>query len=148
MAKKKGCLTAFGVVFLIIVVAVIIGSMSEDEKKPIPTKTETQTEQKTPSGSSDKYSTIINAEVKFDGTQFTITNNDYSDWTNVKFEINSGLLSSGYILREKRIRAQSAYTVGALQFAKPGGERFNPFTMKPQSMFIICDQGNWNGEWN
>ncbi len=41
MTKKAGCLTVFGVVFLIIIVAVIIGSISEDEKKP--TKTETQT---------------------------------------------------------------------------------------------------------
>lgn len=41
MTKKAGCLTAFGVVFLIIVIAVIIGSMGEEEKKP--TKTETQT---------------------------------------------------------------------------------------------------------
>lgn len=44
MTKKARCLTAFGVVFLIIIVAFIIGSMSEDEKKPIPTKTEVQTE--------------------------------------------------------------------------------------------------------
>ncbi len=43
MTKKAGCLTAFGVVFLIIIVAVIIGSMSEDEKKPTKTEKSPQT---------------------------------------------------------------------------------------------------------
>jgi len=70
MTKKAGCLTAFGVVFLIIVIAVIIGSIGEEGKKPTETKK-----------------------------------------------------------------------------AKPDGTRFNPLTMKPQSMFIFCDQGSWNGEW-
>jgi len=38
--KRKGCLIAFGVVFLLLIVIGIVALMSEDEKKP--TKTETQ----------------------------------------------------------------------------------------------------------
>lgn len=89
----------------------------------------------------------IHASVSFNGTQFIITNNDSFDWTNVKFELNAGILKSGYILRENRIKSGHTYTVGALQFAKSGGERFNPFTMKPQSMFIFADEGNCELGW-
>lgn len=141
----KGCLTVFGFVFLIIVFAVIIGSMlKENSKKLAPTKTETQVQTETEKTLVTK---TLKAEIRFDGSQFIITNNDSFDWIDVKFKLNEGIIKTGYRLNTDRIKAGHIYTVGALQFAKPDGTRFNPITMKPQSMFIICDQGNWNGEW-
>jgi len=140
MTKKAGCLTAFGVVFLIIVIAVIIGSIGEEGKKPTETKKAPVTE-KAPEVE------ILKAEIRFDGSQFIIANDDSFDWTNVQFKLNEGIIKAGYRLNTDRIKAGHTYTVGALQFAKPDGTRFNPLTMKPQSMFIFCDQGSWNGEW-
>ena len=93
----------------------------------------------------------IHASVRFTGAQFVITNNDNFDWTNVKFEVNSGFLGGGYVLETPIIAAQNTYTVGALQFAKDDGTRLNPFAVKPQNIFISCEtpQGKafYSGGW-
>jgi len=118
--------------------------------KSIPTKTETQiqTETEKPTKTEKTPVTkILKAEIRFDGSQFIITNNDSFDWTDVKFKLNEGIIKAGYRLNVDRIKAGNTYTVGALQFTKPDGTRFNPFTIKPQTMFIFCDEGDWNGEW-
>jgi len=93
----------------------------------------------------------LNATVRFTGTQFVIQNNNSFDWTNVELEINSGLISGGYVLNVERMRAGETYTVGAMQFAKSDGERFNPFTHKPQKLSVWCDtprgKGFYLGGW-
>lgn len=95
-----------------------------------------------------KRSDQLDASVSFSGTQFTITNNDSYDWTNVKMEVNGGLVRGGYVLKTNVIRAGQTYTVGAMQFAKGDGERFNPFTHKVQQFHINSIQGYWFGEMN
>ncbi len=139
-SKKKGCLVAFGIVFVIIVVAVAIALVSEEEEKSTETGKTSVTEEA-------PKAEILKAEIRFDGSQFIITNNDNFDWTDVKFQLNEGIIRAGYRLNTDRVKAGHIYTVGVLQFAKPDGTRFNPITTKPQSMFIFCDQGSWNGEW-
>lgn len=104
------------------------------------------------SGSSSEPSYIdLNASVSFTGTQFVITNNDSFNWNDVELEINSGLLKGGYKLKAVLISAGQTYTVGALQFAKGDGERFNPITIKPQSLNIFCNtskgRGFYSGKW-
>lgn len=70
-------------------------------------------------------------------------------------EVNGKLLKNGFILETNRIKAGETYTVGALQFAKSDGTRFNPFTYKPQDFDISCDtpkgervfySGSWGGD--
>ena len=93
----------------------------------------------------------LNATVIFNGTQFVIANRDSFDWTNVKLEINSKTFSSGYTLRTSIIEAGETYTVGAMQFAKSDGERFNPFTHKATNLSVWCDtpkgKGFYYGTW-
>ena len=94
----------------------------------------------------------LNVSVRFTGTQFIIVNNDSYDWLNVKMEINGSLLKSGVVLKTNRMKAGETYTVGALQFAKKDGTRFNPGTYKPQSFDIYCEtpEGEnafWSGGW-
>ena len=80
---------------------------------------------------------FLNASVKFDGEQFIVQNKDSYDWRNVKMEINSKLLSSGYSYNMPfAMTAGQTYTVGAMQFTKSDGERFNPFTHKPKKVVI------------
>lgn len=139
MSKKAGCLTLLGIIFLfLILIGVIIALQSEESKKPSP---------RTSSATID-----LEASVRFDGSQFIITNQDSFDWTTVKLEVNSGLLTGGYVLKVKRLEAGHTYTVGALQFAKGDGTRLNPFTTKPQKFSIWCDvprgKGFWYGEFN
>lgn len=80
--------------------------------------------------------THLRATVTFTGSQFKIANVGTVDWTNVKFDLNGGLISSGYVLRLAELKAASEYTVGAMQFADSSGNRFNPFQVKPQQMTI------------
>jgi len=138
--KKKtkpatiGCLA----LIILIVLVVIINSLkppSEQEPKAPP----------------KPLYIALNASVIFTGTQFEITNNDNFSWSNVKLEINPGLLKSGYKLNVRVMSAGNTYTVGAMQFAKPDGTRFNPFSMKAQSISIYCNtskgDGSYHGSW-
>jgi len=133
MTKKAGCLTVLGIFLFIVVIAAIIAFAPEEKgKKP----------SRTTSASID-----LQANVRFDGSQFIITNRDSFDWTSVKLEVNSGLLTGGYVLKAKQLEAGHTYTVGALQFAKSDGTRLNPFTTKPQKFSIWCDVPRGKGFW-
>jgi len=97
-------------------------------------------------------SIYLNASVRFTGTQFIIENDDNFAWLNVKMEVNGSFLKSGFILETDRMEAGETYTVGALQFAKKDGTRFNPVTYKPQNFDISCDTPKgesafWTGGW-
>ena len=89
----------------------------------------------------------LNASIRFDGSQFIIANNDSFDWLDVEFELNSAGLSSGFTLTHPLIEAGATYTVGAMQFAKPDGTRFNPFLMKPQKMSVSCETPDGKDGW-
>lgn len=127
-----GCLT-------IIVIAAAIWIIGELSPK------------KTSAPSSESTFVHLNASAEFTGTQFVVKNNDSFNWTNVELELNEGLLKSGYKLTTPLMVAGQTYTVGALQFAKPDGTRFNPFQVKPQSITITCDtpkgKAIYTGSW-
>ena len=77
------------------------------------------------------------AIVKFTGTQFEITNADDTDCERAKLEINSKYTLEGYTLK-----SGETYKVGALQFAKSDGTRFQPFEIKPKDFYIYCSGSN------
>ncbi|MCC5786151.1 MAG: zinc ribbon domain-containing protein [Phycisphaerales bacterium] len=87
----------------------------------------------------------VDAGIIFTGTQFVIENKNEYDWTNVRMIVNSGILSGGYALRVSRLAAGETYTVGAAQFTKSDGERFNPFSHKPRNFTIHCNEGLFTG---
>jgi len=95
----------------------------------------------------------LKASVSFDGSKFTITNDDSFAWVNVEMEINGGVIRGGYVLEHPQMVAGQTYTVGSMQFAKGDGTRFNPFTMKPQKFVIYSrdssgmPKGIWYGGW-
>jgi len=123
-SKKWGCLV-FLAVFILMMYICGVFDKTETPKEP-------------------DYVTL-KASVRFDGSQFIITNNDSFNWTNVELEVNGALLKSGYKLKQRLMEAGTVYTVGALQFAKPDGTRLNPFTTKPQKFEIICDTPKGRG---
>lgn len=94
----------------------------------------------------------FNAAVNFTGTQFVIGNQDQYACINARMEINGGLLKGGYVLEGDTLEAGQEYTVGAGQFVKDDGTRFNPFGTKPQNFNINCRGNNelssafWYGE--
>jgi hypothetical protein len=91
----------------------------------------------------------LDAEVKFNGLQFTIRNPSKVDWANGKAEING--VFNGYEYKFGSLAAGQTIQVGALQFAKRNGERFNPIQMKPQEFYVYADipggSGVWQGGW-
>lgn len=127
----------------------IVNSLkSKDQSSPSSQSTATQKKPEPP----PKPNPVIHPVVRFDGRQFIIRNDDTFDWSNVKLELNGGLFSGGYELKEPAIKGKTTYTVGALRFANSDGTRFNPFTMKPQKLTISADTpdgyafyvGGWN----
>ena len=100
------------------------------------------------SGDAKDNSVDLNAEIRFTGTKFKITNNDNFSWKDVKFEINDD-----YILKTSIIKPNSSYEVGTMQFTKSDGTRFNPFRIKPKEFTISCNtsigkRGWYFGKWN
>ncbi len=129
--KRKGWMVALGMLFFVIILIAGVGILVSDSE----IKTEVS------------QAKVLNAEITFDGVQFIITNKDSYAWTAVKFQLNGGIVSDGYVLRCSRIEAKTTYTVGALQFAKSDGTRFNPAAVKPQSIVILADQGDCDLYW-
>lgn len=85
------------------------------------------------------------AKVNFTGTQFVINNLDDLDCQNSKIELNGGKYSlEGYTLEVGK-----TYEVGAAQFTKKDGTRFNPFQTKPLDFYIFCrgDNALWGASW-
>jgi hypothetical protein len=138
----KGKETAQGCLVLVVIVVLlsVFGFFNSDD------------ETKKSSSSISQTMISINPSVRFVGTQFIIVNKDSFDWTNVKLEVNSGLLTGGFVLKTRRMKSGETYTVGAMQFAKGDGTRLNPFTTKPQNLSIWGDtpkgKGFWYGGWN
>ncbi len=102
-------------------------------------------------GSTTSSVVTLSASVRDTGIQFVVTNNDSFDWTNVKLEVNPGILTDGYVLRVPRISSGEVYYAGVGLFAKGSGERFNPLTHKAIDFSIWCDtprgNGSYYGEW-
>ena len=138
-----------GVIGLGFVSAVVRGGTQSDNSSGSSTRLEDIQDAPEPPSASG---VDLTASVNFDGAQFTIVNGDSFAWSECKLDLNGGLIRSGYVLNAGRLDAGSTYTVGAAQFANGDGERFNPFTMKPQNLFVICDtprgRGSFSGDWN
>lgn len=81
------------------------------------------------------------ADVSFTGTQFIIYNKSSSDWKDVIFKVNPQTFKSGYVFKTSLIKSGETYTIGAMNFTKSDGEKFNPFTHKPLN-FEIWAEGN------
>ena len=139
--SRSGCGTGCLVIVVVFVVLAFIGALVDSDSGS-----------SSSSRSSRSSTADLNAAVRFTGTQFVIQNNDSFDWTNVKLEVNAKGFSSGYVLNVPRISAGQTYTVGAMQFAKSDGERFDPFSHKALTFTIWCDtqrgNGFYSGKWD
>jgi hypothetical protein len=93
----------------------------------------------------------LNAAVTFDDTQFVISNKDDFDWTNVKMEVNGGVVFPGFSYSIPSIAAEKTYTVFGNRFFKPDGLQFDPATTIIQRFTIACDtpkgRASWSATW-
>lgn len=81
----------------------------------------------------------LSARVTFAGARFVISNNDTFDWENVKLEVVSADSMEPFCLTVTRIPAGGTYTVGAAEFRRNDGTRFNPSSTKSERFWIRCD---------
>ncbi len=134
VSKKQGGGCALVIIIVAIIVVISILSPKKDGNNS--------------SGSSPS----LNAEVRFSGTQIIIKNNDSFDWSNIKIELNAGMLDSGYYYEGGSIGAGQTATIGILNFAKSNGERLNPILIKPRTATILADSPNgraaYSGKWD
>jgi hypothetical protein len=80
----------------------------------------------------------LDAEIRFDGYQFRITNQGDFAWREVSIDLNGGLAHSGYLHSPGTIVAGQAHTVSATAFRNAKGGRFSPVTDSPDQMTITC----------
>jgi len=88
------------------------------------------------------YGANLDAKVNFSNGQVHITNKNSYNWSGVELRINSGVFNKGYFTRARIMEAGESYTVGIMQFANKKGERFNPYSMKAQTITIIAEKPN------
>ena len=81
----------------------------------------------------------LNAAVSFVGARFTILNNDSFDWENVKLEVAPAGIGEPFCLEVTRIPAGGTYAVGASEFRRKDGTRFDPSSTKSERFRIRCD---------
>jgi hypothetical protein len=84
----------------------------------------------------------LNAKVIYTGAQFTISNNDSYDWSNVELQISSEKIGSDFNFRVPKISAGQSYTVHATKFVMKNGDCFDPYKMKPRRFRIRCESPN------
>jgi hypothetical protein len=105
-----------------------------------------------PEKGAKKEAPNLNASARYSGTQIIITNSDSFNWDNLKIELNSGLLDSGYYYEGGTIKAGSTATIGLLNFAKSSGERLNPLLIKVRTAYISADtpsgRASYACQWN
>lgn len=87
----------------------------------------------------------LGCSVRFNGTQFFISNEDLYDWNDVQLKINYGVIDDGFTLSVPRIGKGQTYSVGALQFAKSDGQRFNPLQYKANKIMVIAETSHGRG---
>lgn len=74
----------------------------------------------------------LNASVSYDGTCFTVTNNDTLDYLNAQITINSY-----YTINNMNLRAGETYKLWPAEFAHVNRRRF-PAGQKPRLFAINC----------
>jgi hypothetical protein len=100
-----------------------------------------------------RTSTIkLTAKVVYPGARFIISNNDSFDWKNVKLELISETTDDRFSLRILNLLAGETYTAAAAEFLKEDRTRFNPNTMKPKEIRIMCEtqtgeSGSYLAKW-
>lgn len=73
------------------------------------------------------------AVINFDGAKFEFTNANSYDWSACK-----AVLNGEWELAPFNLSSGRSATVGAMQFHKANGERFNPIASKPLEMALHC----------
>lgn len=92
-------------------------------------------------------------DIKFSGTQFTITNLEKTDWNICYFMVNGKYYypskTSDWLPGQKLdvVKAGETITVGFANFTLKDGTRFNAYQTEPQNFTIACENGFGYWKW-
>lgn len=163
-AKKGiGCLGWFLIIFIgfpvlisMILIAINPSKQMEDVKKVAEKSQKGGLQNNNTTPKAEKQNTFV-ASVNFTGTEFVISNLDKYTCQNARMQVNGDYELKGYTLESglnsvTKSGEVTVYKVGAGQFTKGDGTRFNPYATKPQNFYIGCRGSNelssayWYGE--
>ena len=151
---KWGITGVFAVLFLIAALTDSSKPSDKSQGKTSPSTTQptqavqqqtvqaTQAPTKKPEPTKDTSQHELDADIRFSEVAYQITNNEGEDWTDCKFEMNSGLFSGGYVYRLSLFPAKEVIIVPFREFTKGDGTRFNPEATKHQNISVSCDVGD------
>jgi hypothetical protein len=80
----------------------------------------------------------VKAAVEFDGSNFRVANTGSNPWVAAQFSINRRSFGDGFDLVAGTVGGGAAVKVGALQFAKSDGTRFNPLEVEAQTLTVTA----------
>lgn len=120
--KPKGWLAWVGIIFIVGWMIYAVSSNSSSTSAP-------------------KDTTNLDGNVAYNDFQFKVNNLDQKDWEYCHFTLNNDFHYPGNSFSDKAgpIKAGEMVSISASQFAKSDGTRFNPYSVKPQSMNVDCN---------
>jgi hypothetical protein len=84
----------------------------------------------------------LHAAVRFTGATFVLSNLDRTEWTDVVVDLNPpGRFSRGYQVHLARLGPGETREIGAMQFARADGTRFNPVQTRPTGVEVRATMG-------
>ncbi len=88
-------------------------------------------------------SQALDADVRFNGTQFSIENRSNSSWRDVEVLVGRPGEAPAYRYRADAILGGRTLVMGALNFARPDDMRLNPFRVHPTrwAVFATLEDG-------
>lgn len=136
--RRHPILTFLGIIFIapFIIGGMISGTSQKGESQNSNSNTSAPTKQDT-----------FVANVNFTGTEFVISNLDPHTCQNARMQVNGDYTLDHYNLESSldstvKTGEATVYKVGAGQFTKGDGTRFNPFSTKPKDFNIECRGSN------
>ncbi len=85
---------------------------------------------------SEGTATLLKAEVSFTGKEFTISNNDSFDWSDVELQISTDNIGNIFTLKITSIPAGQTYLAGAINFTDINGTPFDPNSNEAKKISI------------
>jgi hypothetical protein len=83
------------------------------------------------------FRTAVNARVQHNVQDLYVTNLESTDWENISFYINDIIL--GYRYELALLQAGREAKISYLWFLGKDGTRYNPFSVKPETLFIHAE---------
>jgi hypothetical protein len=84
----------------------------------------------------------LQAEVRFTGAQFLISNHSRQPWQGVSIRVNSEPSGGGYVLHADRVAPGATMALAPSRLVDPAGAPFNAVRTKPRDLVVSASLGD------